>query len=399
MADKKLKIGIVVQRYGENVAGGAEKHAKWLAERLNKYWDITVITTKAEDYVTWENVYKKDKEILNGIEVLRFKVDKQRKIEEFNQFSQKIFNQNSTYEDQVEWIKRQGPYSTDLFKYLKNNKDNFDAFIFFQYLYAPTYFGIPIVKDKAFLIPTAHDEPPIYLDIFKDMFKWPKGIIPSTPEELSLIRNLSNNQSVPAEITGIGINVPNKNLINFEKVKNKFKLKNPYIIYMGRIEAGKGCHELFEYFQRLKSATNINLDLVLTGKAIMDIPKRKDIKFLGFVSEEEKFSLIDGCQFLINPSSFESLSMIIMEAWLLKKPVLVNGRCEVLKGQCRRSNGGLWYENYEQFKEMTNWMLKNKKRIGIMGKNGKKYVQSNYSWEIIEQKFLDFIPKILRQNQ
>jgi len=392
MDNQKLKIAIVVSRYGENIAGGAELHARWLAEHLKKYWKITVITTKAKDYVTWENEFKKDKEIINGVSILRFPVDQEKKIEEFNKISAKIFGQKHEFKDEILWMKNQGPISTPLFNYLKKNKGEYDVFIFLTYLYATTYFGLPLVKRKAFLVPTAHDEPPIYLEIFRGLFNWPLGIIPSTLEELALIRKIAGNRQVPAKITGIGINVPNKKLINFPKIEKKFKLKNPYILYMGRIEAGKGCHELFEYFQRFKSQNPINLDLVLTGKAIMDIPKRKDIKFLGFVSEEEKFSLIDGCEFLINPSQFESLSMIIMEAWLLKKAVLVNGRCEVLKGQCTRSQGGLYYTNYEEFEAMINWLLTHPKERKIMGRNGKKYVKANYSWEIIEKKFLEFIP-------
>ena len=397
---KRIKnIAFVISRYGENITGGAEKFALWLSEHLQKYWDITILTTKAKNYVTWENEFAKDEAIVNGVKILRFSVDKPRKIEEFNKISAKIFGQKHTKGEEIKWLKKQGPYSSGLLQYIKENKGKFDGFIFFQYLYAPTYFGLPLVKNKAILVSTAHNERPIYLKVFKNVFSWPRAIIPSTLEELELIRKIFKNQKVPAKIIGTGINTPNKDLINFPKIKKWFKLKNSYIIYMGRISVSKSCHELFEYFQRFKNQNPINLDLVLTGKAIMDIPKRKDIKFLGFVSEEEKFSLIDGCEFLINPSQFESLSMIIMEAWLLKKAVLVNGRCEVLKGQCTRSQGGLYYTNYEEFEAMINWLLTHPKERKIMGRNGKKYVKANYSWKIIEKKFLDFIPRVLRQNQ
>lgn len=395
MKQKKLKIVFVVQRYGEKITGGAELHARWLAEHLSKYWDITVITTKAIDYFTWKDDYKKDKEFLNGVKVLRFPVDKERNIEQFNKFSEKVFSPNHTLEEEIKWMKLQGPYSTPLFNYLKSHKDYYDAFIFVTYLYATTYFGLPLVKDKAFLIPTAHDEAPLYLKIFKKIFNQPRGIIASTPEELTLIRNVFKNNHVPARIIGVGINLPNQKSINTKKSLKKFKLKNPYILYLGRIEPAKGVHELFEYFTRLKSEEFLNLDLVLAGRAVMDIPKRKDIKFLGFVSEEEKFALIKGCEFLVNPSKYESLSMIIMEASLQQKTVLVNGNCEVLKGQCLRAQGGLWYENYEEFKEMVKWLLKHKKERKIMGINGEKYIKSNYSWEIIEKKFINFISEIL----
>jgi glycosyltransferase involved in cell wall biosynthesis len=285
----------------------------------------------------------------------------------------------------------QGPLSNGLVNYISKNKDNYDHFIFVQYLYGPTFFGMPLVWEKSILWPCAHDEPPIYLNIMTDYFKNTKAIITNATEELDLIRRLFNNENVPSLIVGVGINVPEKDKIDSIKVKNKYGLKTPYILYMGRIEAGKGCHDLFEYFSRFKERNNLKLDLVLVGKAIMDIPKRNDIKYLGFVSEEEKFSLIEGCEFLVNPSQFESFSMILMESWLLRKPVLVNGKCEVLKGQCKKSNGGLWYESYEEFEAMLQWMFNSEKIRKEMGKNGKKYVEANYLWDKIEKKLLGFV--------
>lgn len=397
MVAKKLKVAIVIQRYGQEVAGGAEVHARWLGEHMVPYWDITVLTTKAKDYVTWKNEYEADEEELNGVKIRRFTVDRERNKEEFDKLSMKVFGREHTLKDELEWVESQGPKSTSLMDFLKNEANKqFDAFIFFQYLYYPTVFGMPILKHKSFLVPTAHDEPPIYLSVFKNLFNMPKGIIPSTVEEVELMRKISGGLKVPVKITGIGINVPDRALISKKSIE-RFGLKNPYMLYLGRIEPGKGSDELFYNFIKFKQNNPINLDLVLAGKAVVDIPKHKNIKHLGFVSEEEKFSLIDSCEFLINPSRFESLSMIIMEAWLLEKPVLVNGGCEVLIGQCRRSNGGLWFKNYEEFESQVLWLLEHKRECKYMGENGKKYVIANYSWDKIIKKFTEFVPSLLKK--
>jgi len=399
MADTKLKVAIVIQRYGLEVAGGAEMMARWVAEHMTKYWDISVITTKAKDYVTWKNEYSEDEENINGVRVIRFKVDETRNNELFNKLSLKMYGQIHSEEEEMMWVEAQGPKSSKLIKYLetKANKE-FDAFIFFQYLYYPTVFGMPFVKEKAFFSPAAHNEPPVYLSIYKKFFNMPLGLIPNAVEELELIEQISGGLKISARVIGTGVNIPERDKIAAKNIK-KFKLNNPYILYLGRIEPGKGSDELFYMFSKFKQENKVNLDLVLAGKAVVDIPKRKDIRYVGYVSEEEKFSLIDNCEFLINPSRFESLSIIIMEAWLLNKAVLVNGNCDVLVGQCKRSNGGLWYKNYEEFEASMLWLLKNKPKMKLMGNNGNKYVLLNYSWDIVEKKLKNFVETTLKKKQ
>jgi glycosyltransferase involved in cell wall biosynthesis len=162
---------------------------------------------------------------------------------------------------------------------------------------------------------------------------------------------------------------------------------------VGRIDESKGCKELFDYFIRYKIENPISLKLVLLGKAVMEVPNHPDIIPLGFVSEQDKFNSIMGSELLVMPSLFESLSIVLFEAWYCKRPVLVNGNCDVLKGQCIRSNGGLWYSNYEEFKECLEILLKNRNIRKTLGENGKRFVDENYCWEIVEEKYLRFINK------
>lgn len=401
MSNNKHKIAIVSPRYGTDVTGGAELLARLLAEHLDKYYEITVISTKAVDYLTWQDHYTNSKENINGVEVLRFSVDKPRTIKETQETTDLVFaNKNHTLKDEEFWQKTQGPYSSSLLKYLKRNKNKYDLFLFVPYLYATTYFGMQIVKEKAVLIPAAHDEPTLYLDLFKTMFNKASGIIASTIEELELInKTFPLTKNIPSLISAIGIEdipkISNKDIL---EVKKKFKINKPYMLFLGRIEPGKGSIELFNYFLRYKKEANNDIQLVLAGKDVTAIPDHPDIKFLGFVSVKEKFALLKSCQFLINPSPFESLSLIVLEAWKMKKPVLVSAKCEVLKGQSSRANAGLWYENYQEFKEMTNWLIANKSKTNQMGENGLQYVTSNYEWAVIENKITNFLNTLLKMN-
>ncbi len=136
------------------------------------------------------------------------------------------------------------------------------------------------------------------------------------------------------------------------------------------------------------------MNLVLVGNTILKIPSHPDIRYLGFVSEEDKFSALNGAVALAMPSYYESLSMVTLEAWAMKKPVLANAKCEVLKGQCLRSNAGLFYENYEEFREGLNLILSSSILREKMGEKGKEYYQNNYTWEVIENKYLSVVNKL-----
>lgn len=386
----KKKLCFVVQRYGVEINGGAEAYCRMYAEKLADLYDITVVTTCALDYQEWNNYYEEGKTVINGVTVCRFKVDRQRNTKTFGEFCGKIFNNpNHTLEESEEWIEAQGPVCDGIIKYIEDNVGHHDLFLFFTYLYWPTVRGLKYAKDKAVLVPFCHDEPPVYLKSYDKLFSSPKGIIYNTSEEKDFIIKRFRNAHIPSITTGIGLDIPPED--TFPDAREIFKLNKPFILYMGRVDAQKGCNELFEYFIEYKKRTNSDLQLVLTGKEVMPIPKHKDIISLGFVSEEEKYAVLRECEIFVLPSHFESLSIVVLEAFEFKKPVLVSGHCAVLKGHCEKSNGGLYFYGVEDFCECLNLLMKYKDLRNAMGNNGKDYVDKNYQWDIIIDKFKYFI--------
>ena len=87
------------------------------------------------------------------------------------------------------------------------------------------------------------------------------------------------------------------------------------------------------------------------------------------------------------PSELESLSMVTLEAWSQEKPVLANGLCDVLRGQCRRSNAGLYYENYYEFREAGQLLEQDRRLCQGLGANGQRFFHDHYRWEVIEGKY------------
>jgi len=393
----KRRLAIVVQRYGEEINGGAEQHARWLAEQLRPAAEVDVITTCAIDYQTWANVYPPGESTLNGVCVRRCPVDAARNWAKAQKQTAKLLNRPHTLFDEVAWIKAQGPYSTPLLDYLRQNYATYDAFIFFTFLYATTFFGLPLVSDKALLVPTAHDDPFLHLAAFRPLFHLPQAIAYNTEPERALVERITHNQQVLGNVAGVGVSRPAD--VSGDRFRARFGIEGDFALYVGRIHESKNVPELLSHFGRFwKEAAESSahpLQLVLIGKSHLKLPPHPNILHLGFVSDQDKYDALAATTLLVLPSLFESLSMIILEAWLLGVPVLVNGRCEVLRYQCRRSNGGLYYTSYEEFALVLRTLHGSAELRARLGQQGQTFVQCHYQAEHVLKRYHALLDSII----
>ncbi|MDA2936725.1 glycosyltransferase family 4 protein [Acidobacteria bacterium AH-259-A15] len=360
-----MKIGVVVQRYGEEVVGGAERVAREVSERLAVKHEVEVITTCAMDYRNWANYFQEGISGIKSVPVRRFRVQAERDWVQFGRFSRILFAVSkwiSVARLERKWIHRQGPLSPDLVNYLRTNKNKFDVFLFFTYLYYPTAFGLPKVAEKSVLVPLAHEEPAIRLSIMSKLFELPRHFIFMTREETDLVHRLFHNQQIPYKVIGTGVELQDISLEN-----------DGYLLYAGRIESGKNCEELFDFCLRAR------VDVKLVGPAQMSIPEH--VQYYGVVSEEEKQKLLARSKALITSSRKESLSIAVLEAWAHGKPVIVPRENPVLKGQVERAGGGYCYGDFEDFKRAVAEVDPAK------GLSGRKYVERNYSWDSVMEKY------------
>ena len=381
-----MTIAFVVQRYGLEINGGAELHCRWVAEHMRKYMPVDVLTSCAYDYITWRNHYPESEEVINDIRVRRFPVTKPRRPERFGRLQNYILEHEHREKDELAWLEEEGPTSPKLIHFIRKHESDYDYFIFFSYRYYHAYWGIHTVPGKSILVPTAEHDPVIHLKIFRDLFRMPRAFIYNSEEERVMIQTLSRNQSVPGLVVGVGTEVPSS--FSAERFRQKHGVDGPYMIYVGRIDQNKGCPHLFDHFLRFKKDTGSDIKLVLIGNTALKIPSHPDVRHLGFLPEEDKFDALSGAELLVMPSFYESLSMVTLEAWALGRAVLANAHCEVLKGQCQRSNGGLYYENYPEFREALKLLLASPRLRAVLGENGKAYYDANYTWDIIEKKYL-----------
>jgi len=387
-----MKIAFVVQRYGLDINGGAELHCRWVAEHMSRHWEVEVLTTRAHDYVTWADHYPVDTETINGLTVRRFPVPVPRDPELFGRRQQVVLEEEHAEKDELDWLESEGPTSPGLLDFIRENRAAYDYFIFFSYRYWHSYWGIRTVPDKAILVPTAERDAVIDLRFFKELFRLPRAFIYNSEEERAMIQTISGNTAVPGQVVGVGTEVPAET--DAGRFRKNHGIEKPYVLYLGRIDENKGFPELFRFFLRFKKETGSDVGLVLIGNSILPIPEHPDIFSLGFRPEQDKFDALAGAEALIMPSFYESLSMVTLEAWALGRPVLANGRCEVLRGQCRRSNGGLSYDNYAEFREGLKLLLSSARLRQALGENGRRYFEANYNWDIIEGKYLDTVRRL-----
>jgi glycosyltransferase involved in cell wall biosynthesis len=393
---KRRKVCFVVQRFGDDVNGGAEQLCRKIAVRMNLYHDVTVVTSCARDYGTWENYYDEGEDQVDGVKVLRFAVDEPRNQNEFDQLSERVAARNDlTREEADVWVKAQGPYSTSLLDYLENSADDYDCFIFFTYLYATTYFGIQRVGKKCLLAPFVHDEWMLNLGIWQDVFESPQSIIYSTPAERRFLQRKFPGSNLQGPVVGVAVERPDD--IDPRDFREKFSIQEDFILYVGRIDESKGCKDLFEMYLKYKEQVPSCPKLVLMGNAVIDIPEDESIKYLGFVSEADKWNALAACNLLVLPSRYESLSMVLLETWAVSKPVLVNGYCEVLVDQCRRANGGLWYDTQAEFEACLE-RFAGGIAASVLGRQGYEFVSRVYNRERIDEQYLDLIDLVANRK-
>lgn len=380
-----MKIAFVVQRYGKEVMGGSELHCRQVAERLvDAGHDCVVFTTTAKDYVTWKNEYPEGRTLLNGVSILRFDVDKERDIDSFNDFSDQIFFNAHTREEEIEWMERQGPNSTRLLEAIAERQSDFDIFIFFTYLYFNTYWGLKRVSGKKALVPTAHDEPALHLEIMGEVFSAPDAFVFNTEAEKKMLSTHFSFNGKYSDVVGVGVEIPqSKYPVGFGA---KYGLDAPFILYAGRIEPGKGCRELIDYFIRYHEQ-NPTISLVLIGKLLMELPRHAGIHYLGFLPTDEKNQAMAAALVSVHPSHLESLCMAALESLAVETPILVQARTDPLKQHCVSGDCGLWYSEYAEFAAALNLLLSDGRLRSGLGRNGKAYVQQNYSWKEIINKY------------
>lgn len=334
---RRLRIGIVVQRYGEEIIGGAESHARMIAERLaaTRGYDVEVYTTTSRD-ISWDDFFPVGKGVLNGVTVRRFRAETPRApwFRLLHQVAKaknlptvrRLVPRHAAEAFETFWYKAQGPYCPTLVAALAEDGGHCDRFLFFTYLYYPTVFGLPQVENRALLVPTVHDEPALHNAGTHRLFAAARRILVNTEVERELIVGLDPVFAAKTSIAGVGIEAP-------PQPEAPQAVSPPFGLYLGRIGRAKRVDSLIATYQELRRAGRASWDLCLVGALDGDVAVDglPGVRYLGQIDEASKWRLIADAGFVVNPSAHESLSLATLEALAASRPVLLNRACPVFR--------------------------------------------------------------------
>lgn len=392
-----MKLAFVTPRYGTEVIGGAESAARMLAERLclRPGWEVEVMTSCALDHLTWENTEPVGTSVLNGVTVHRFATAGRRLLDYFELDAKlRVSPTTASLAQSRRWVALNGPMCPGLVEAVACT--DADALACYPYLFATTVDGIAASKVPTVLHPAAHDEPALYLPAFHRSFRDIDGFVYHTQAERALMEDVFGIGARPQIVLGLGVNDPagagraGGEILGIGD--------RPYLCYLGRVDEHKGCHMFADYFAAYKERHPGDLALAFIGPVSDKAPQHPDIVVTGTVPEADKWDILAGAQVMVTPSAYESFSLVLLEAWTLGIPVLVNGSCAATMEHCRRSGGGLWFDSFRSFEVAVDRLVGDEGLRSALGDAGRRYTGRYYRWPSIIDRYTEFLGGIVSRG-
>lgn len=390
-----MKLAVVSPRYGLEIAGGAETAARLLATQLaaRTAWEVEALTTCATDATTWADELMPGADDVDGVSVRRFPVAG-RRVRDFDAVTDMVVRRGRrvTDEELTAWVVAQGPVAPALVDAIACS--DADVVAFHPFLYHPTVAGLPAVASRSVLHPAAHDEPMLGLRIYRSVFAAATGLAYWSAPEQRLVEERFPVASKPAVVVGLGVeDQPGDPQAATRAVGCDGR---PFLLCLGRVDDGKGARLLAECFVRYQARRSSPLRLVFAGPIVQAPPSHPDIVAAGTVDEATKWGLLRGATALVSPSAFESFSIVVMEAWSVGTPVLVNARCPVTVDHARRSGGGVPFGSYAEFEVVVDRILAAPATWRAIGQAGRGYVERHYRWPDVVARYDAFLRRIAR---
>jgi glycosyltransferase involved in cell wall biosynthesis len=411
------KIAVVVQRYGPDIVGGAESHARQIAERLSGSFEVEVLTSCATDYRCWTDHFSVGESELNGVRIRRFAHPtrgssfarrtplsvKWRAFQAERQpEKQPWVHEGSSLEHSrdLRWLQAQGPYCVDLEHFLIRQRRDYAAVLAFSLRFWPTVIAARTLGEQCVLIPTLHHEKTMFRTVFRDAMSRVAHIAYNTAAERELAHRLYGMPRGTESIVGVGIDLARPGEDAIDAIRRQHSLDGEYVVYTGRINACKGCDRLIHAVRKLRASGTTDLRLVLLGEREMPLPAETWLYAPGRLENPARDALVAGAKAFVQPSAFESLSLSTLEAMALGTPVIVNGRSPVLAAHVRDSGTGFAFDNdlalQEAIVAAQNLSREERETHRV---SAQRYVDQHYRWSKIQTTLHTIIEEIRTNSE
>lgn len=352
-------------------------------------WVSEVATTCARNHYTWINELPAGESRENGLLVRRFPVGP-RDQSRYDELHVPVVNGTAGYAEELEWLAN-SVWSPELQNFLASEGDRYDLLVFSPYFFGTTVWGAQVAPERSVLVPCLHDEPYARLATVRRVIESVRGCFFNSPAEEDLARELCDVRA--GAVVGMGFDAPTHPP---RALFAESRGLDSYVLYAGRIEEGKRVHVIVDYALRYAAEREHAPRLVLIGSGTYTPPEEAADVVLeaGFLGADERRAAYAEALALVNPSHMESLSIVLMEAWLEGTPALVAAGSAVLREHCERSGGGFAFNAYEEYRDALDQLRREPEVRQQMGEAGHRYVLNEYGWPAVRERFRNAVELI-----
>jgi len=413
-----VKFAFVTARYGADIASGPDHACRVLAEQVSSRHDVDVLTTCARNPRTWKNEYSEGTDRVRGALVRRFAVSQAADETAFAPFSDRIMAGPRTRADELEWLRRAGPWSAGLLDFIRRQHKQYDVLVFFSICSPLTINGAAVAPERTIVFPHLQLHPALRFDVMAEVLSSVRGVGLLSGAESRLLRSYIRATVHHEEMVGIGIDPspeqsyprhqqdPADTVVDDEAVggspdgvaaesylagrgvpfRRRHRLYGPFALYGGRVEPNNGCEEMLEYFDAF-SASDGDTTLALMGVKMMKVPDEPYIRLAGVLPERERMIAYEAADVTIAPTADDLVAQPLLESLAVGTPVLASASNSAAVEHCRRGNAGLYYTNREEFVEALRLLMTNNRLRNRLGENGRSYIRQNFRWDAVLGRF------------
>lgn len=434
-----MKLAFITPRYGAEIASGPEHACRLLAEQVCERHDVDVLTTCATDAVTWKNEAAEGTDRVRGVVVRRFAVSQSHDRDAFRQLTDRLVTGPHSRSEEMEWVRRLGPWSPGLLDHLKQKHRSYDVLVFFSLWHPTTVHGMQVAPERSVLFPYLQLRSVLRFGLWADVVSWPRAVGFFSECERRLLHSYVRAAPAYEELVGIGVDpLPQQAYPRHQQdpadtatpegeepveaedheepdylerrgvpFRRRHRLYGRFAVYGGRVEPDNGSEEMLEYFDAYTTAQGAaasrnaarggdasELALVLTGVKMMKLPEEPYIRLTGVLPDRDRMIAFEAADVSISPDSDDLLAQPLLESFAVGTPALASARNEAAVDHCQRADAGLYYADRDEFVETLRLLTVNDRVRERLGENGRHYISQNYRWDAVLGRFERLISRV-----